>query len=341
MKRREFIGSLIGTAVAWPLVVSAQQPAKVYRLAIVYPRHPVKEMSETSSRLPIFKTLFSELRRLGYVEGQNLIVQRYSGEGQTAHHAELASEVVRQQPDVIFASSNLIVRPLKAATATIPIVGYVDDPVGFGLVSSLARPGGNITGVTAEVDARIWGKRLGLLRELIPALSRVGILGVRDALSRVGGIAQAGGAVEEGTRQAGISLVDPPLEGTIDEAEYRRVFKLMTQERVDALIVAQQTDNYYHSRLIIELAEQSRLPTMCPHRYYAEQGGLIAYGTDIADLYRRAVGYIDRILKGARPSELPIDLATKFELIINLKTAKTLGLTVPQILLAGADVVIE
>jgi putative ABC transport system substrate-binding protein len=180
---------------------------------------------------------------------------------------------------------------------------------------------------------------------LIPALSRVGFLGLRRRVIELGvanEIAeQAGGALEEGTRQAGISLIDPPLEGTIDEAEYRRVFKLMTQERVDALIVAQQSENYYYSRLIAELAEQSRLPTMCPHRYYAEQGGLIAYGANPANAYRRAAGYIARILQGAKPIELPVDQATKFELVINLKTAKALGITVPQILLAGADEVIE
>jgi hypothetical protein len=141
MRRRKFIGSLIGTAVAWPLAASAQQPAKVYRIAIVQPSRPVKEMNETSSIY--YRAFFGKLRRLGYVEGQNLIVERYSGEGRTAHYAELASEVVRQQPDVILASSNRIVREFKADTATIPIAALMTYPVAFGLVSSLARPGGN------------------------------------------------------------------------------------------------------------------------------------------------------------------------------------------------------
>jgi putative ABC transport system substrate-binding protein len=167
VKRREFIGSLIGTAVAWPLAASAQQPAKVYRIAMVDVSFPVKEMNETSS-LPTFKALFGELRRLGYIEAQNLIVERYSGEGRIAHYAELAREVVRQQPDVIFVGSERMARYLKAATATIPIVGDMADPVARGDVDSLARPGGNLTGVSG-VGEEIWGKRLGLLRELIPA----------------------------------------------------------------------------------------------------------------------------------------------------------------------------
>jgi putative ABC transport system substrate-binding protein len=334
MRRHEFIGSLIGTTVAWPLAVLAQQPAKVYRIAIVHPSVPVKEMNETSDIH--FKAVFGELRRLGYIEGQNLIVERYSGEGNIAHYAELASEAVRQQPDVILASTNRMVRNVKAATATIPIVGLMADPVAYGLVSSLARPGGNITGVSVDAGLEVWGKRIALLRELIPAASRVGFLTSRDALETREGV-----AMREAVQQAGLSLVGPVLEGTIQEAEYRRVFELMTQERADALIASSQAEHRTYSRLIIELAEKSRLPAIFPYRVFAEQGGLIAYGIDAVDLYRRGAGYIDRILQGAKPGELPIDQATKIELVINLKTAKTLGLTVPRILLAGADEVIE
>jgi putative ABC transport system substrate-binding protein len=332
MRRREFIGNLIGTAVAWPLAASAQQPAKVYRIAVVHPSAPVERMSEGASGSSGFKAMFGELRRLGYIEGQNLIVERYSGEGQIAHYAALASEVVRKKPDVIFASSDRMVRRLKAATTTIPIVGSMADPVGEGLVDSLARPGGNITGVSENAADEIWGKRFGLLRELIPAASRVGSLGSRDV--------PVSPAMREAARQAGITLIDTPLESPIQEAEYRRVFKLMAQGRADALIVNDQSEHGTYIRLIIELAEQSRLPALYPWRPYAEQGGLMVYGIG-ANLYGRAAGYIARILQGAKPSELPIDQEMKFELIINLKTAKKLGLTVPQILLAGADEVIE
>jgi putative ABC transport system substrate-binding protein len=208
----------------------------------------------------------------------------------------------------------------------------MDDPVANRLVSSLARPGGNITGVSDVEWEGMMGKRLGLLRELIPTMSRVGFLASRDVGSS---------DVREAAQQAGISLVGPELEGTMDETEYRRAFKVMTQERVDALIVGDQGEHGTYSRLIIELAEQSRLPALYPYLYFAEQGGLMAYGIDGDDKWRRAVGYIARILQGANPGELPIDQATKIELIMNLKAAKTLGLTVPQILLAGADELIE
>jgi putative tryptophan/tyrosine transport system substrate-binding protein len=332
MKRREFIASLLFSAVT-PRV-QAQQPAKVYRIAVVHPSASVKVMSETGS-FRTYKAFFAELRRLGYVEGQNLSVERYSGEGKIAHYAELAREVVRQQPDLIFASTSRMVLRLKEATATIPIVGTMADPVAWGIVDSLARPGGNITGVSEVEGEEIIGKRLGLLRELIPTASRVGFLASRDIAESVHGV-----EMREAARQSGISLVGPPLE-TIQEAEYRRVFELMKQERADALIVSSQGEHGTYSRLIIELVEQSRLPTIFDGRFFAEQGGLIAYGTDGADIYRRAADYVARILQGVKPSELPIELATKFELVINLKAAKTLGLTVPQILLAGADVVIE
>jgi putative ABC transport system substrate-binding protein len=153
MRRREFIGSLTGTAVAWPLAASAQQTAKVYRIAIVHPSFPVNEMSEAGSLLT-YKALFGELRRLSYIEGENLIVERYSGEGRTAHYAELASELVRPQPDVVLSNTSCMVQYFKAATTTIPIVGTMSDPVALGVVSSLARPGGNITGVSADRDIR-------------------------------------------------------------------------------------------------------------------------------------------------------------------------------------------
>jgi hypothetical protein len=179
-----------------------------------------------------FKALFGELRRLGYVEEQNLIVERYSGEGKIAHYAELASEVVRQQPDVVFTSGNPMIRYFKEATTTIPIVGLLGDPVAFGLVSTLARPGANITGVSVDAGPEIWSKRLGLLRELIPAASKVGYLVSRDYAESPMAV-----AMREAAQRAKISLIAPPLEGTIQEAEYRRVFKLMTQERAVALIV--------------------------------------------------------------------------------------------------------
>jgi putative ABC transport system substrate-binding protein len=224
----------------------------------------------------------------------------------------------------------------KEATSTIPIVANMADPIAWGVVGSLARPGGNITGICDVEGEEIYGKRLDLLRDLIPGAARVGYLASREVAESIHGV-----DMRKAAQQAGISLVGPPLE-TVSEAEYRRVFELMKQERADGLIVSSQAETYAFSRLIIELVEQSRLPTIFPDGDFAKQGGLIGYGTiGWVDLYRRLADYIDRILKGAKPGELPIELPTKFELVINLKTAKALGLTVPQILLASADEVIE
>jgi putative ABC transport system substrate-binding protein len=267
MRRREFIGSLIGTAVAWPLAASTQQPAKVYRLAIAHPSRPINEMNETNIS---FKAFFGELRRLGYIEGQNLIVERYSGEGKIAHYAEFAREVVRQQPDLIVALSSRMVLRLKEATTTIPIVGSMGDPVACGIVDSLARPSGNITGLSSVEGEEIMGKRLGLLLELIPGAARVGFLASRDIAESNHGL-----DMRKAAQQAGISLVGPPLGGTIEEAEYRRVFKLMTQERADGLIVSGQSENLTYRPLIIELAEKSRLPTIFPDR---SKAGLLPMG---------------------------------------------------------------
>jgi putative ABC transport system substrate-binding protein len=241
VRRREFIGSLIGTAVAWPLATSAQQASKVYRIAIVQASRPVTVMNEGASGTRGFKALFGELRRLGYVEGQNLIVERYSGGGNIAHWAELAREVVRHQPDLIFANTTRMILRLKAATATIPIVGSMADPIAWGVVDSLARPGGNITGVCDYEGEEIYGKDLDFLRELIPGAARAVYLVSRDVAESIHGV-----DMRKAAQQAGISLVGPPLE-TISEAEFRRVFELMKQERADGLIVSSQGDFYTYS----------------------------------------------------------------------------------------------
>jgi ABC-type uncharacterized transport system substrate-binding protein len=332
--RREFI--LLGSAAAaWPLAARAQQPNKVARVAIIHPAMPITELTETG--ISDYSFLLKELRRLGHVEGQNLTVERYSGEGRTERYAELAREVVGQGPDLIVTNSSRLVLNFKAATATIPIVGLMADPVAFGIVDSLARPGGNITGVSVDAGIEIWGKRLGLLREAFPGVSTVGFLASRAIWEGRG----QGPAMRGAAQQLGISLVGPPIEGPIQEAEYRRVFQEMTQEHAGALIVSDQVEHYAQRRLITELAKSSRLPALYPWRGYAQVGGLMAYGINNIDMFLRAADYIDKILKGAKPSEIPIYQPTKFELVVNLKAAKALGIEVPPTLLARADEVIE
>jgi putative ABC transport system substrate-binding protein len=334
MRRREFITLLGGAAAAWPRVARAQRPGKIDRIAIVHPSTPIVELQETGNSG--YRFLLKELRRLGHVEGQNLAVERYSGHGQTEHYAELAREVVAREPQVIVTNASRLVLNFKEATTTIPIVGLMADPIAFKIVDSIARPGGNVTGVSVDAGLDIWGKRLQLLREAVPAASRVGYLVSQDAWRT----SQAT-AVRQATEQLGISLIAPLLEGTIEEAEYRRVFSAMTQEHAAALIISDQVEHFTYRRLIIDIADHNRLPAIYPGREYAELGGFMAYGIDNADMFRRAAGYVDKLLRGAKPNDIPIYQPTKFELVVNLKTAKTLGITVPITLQAIADEVIE
>jgi putative ABC transport system substrate-binding protein len=334
MKRREFI-ALVACALARSRAAPAQQPTKVYRIAVVHPSKPVSQMTETD---PYWRSLFQELRLLGYVEGQNLVVERYSGGGREQNYARLAHDVVHLKPDLIFAVSSRMVRHFKVATTTIPIVGLFADPVSWGLVAELARPSGNITGITADVGFEVSIKRLDLFREAIPSLRKMGWLTSREVWDSPAGFGE-----REAAQQLGISLIGPPLE-VLQETEYRRVFAAMKEQRADAIIVNEQSENFTYIRLISELSEKSQLPAICPYRDYLEGGApgcLMSYGVSVADLYRRVAPYIDRILKGADPGDLPIQQPTKFELVINLKTAKALGLTIPQSLLLRADEVIE
>jgi putative ABC transport system substrate-binding protein len=284
---------------------------------------------------PRFRVLLPELRQLGYIEGHNLIVERYSTSGLKEPFSDLADNVVRQKPDIILAIGSRIVRPLKLATTTIPIVGVMVDPVAWRIVESLSRPGGNITGVALDAGIELSGKRLELLKELLPQPSSVGYLVSRAAWELPGGV-----AVQEAAQRMGISLLGAILE-SFQEAEYRRVFAAMNQKGVAGILVSVQAENIIHRKLIVDLARDSRLPTLYPWREHVEFGGLISYGASLGQAYRRAAGQIDLILKGGKPGDMPIEQPTKFELLINLKTAKALGLTIPPALLARADEVIE
>jgi putative tryptophan/tyrosine transport system substrate-binding protein len=334
MKRRDFIAGM-GGAVAWRVVARAQQSDGISRLAIITPTAPVAEIGEVS-HLPAYRVLFGELRKLGYVEGRNLIVERYSAEGRPERYPDLAREVARTRPDVIFATTNLLVSSLQAATDTIAIVGLVADPVEFGNVTSVARPDGNFTAVSVNVGLEIWGKRLQILWEAVPTASRVGYLG-----SRVLWDTPLGDAIRQPAEQLGISIVGALLESPFGEEEYRRVLKGMSRERAQALVVNDEPANYTYRQLIVDFAAAARLPAIFSDRTYVEIGGLMAYGSSVADAMRHVAGYIVRILTGTKPSDLPIYLESKYELLINLKVAMSLGLTFPTSLLVRADEVIE
>jgi len=334
MRRREFLGVLSSAAAIWPLTARAQQPATQHRIAIFHPAIPTTRLTETGGG-SAWRAFFAELRRLGYVEGGNLIIERYSAEGHHERYADLAREIVTRNPDVIVTGTNPVVIAFKAATSTIPVVAFMLDPLKAGLVTSLARPGGNLTGITLDAGIEIWGKRLQMLKEAIPSTTTAAFLGMRDGWEGSSGeVLRAAGA------ELGISLVFMlPQKGNSSEIE--RVFAVMEQQRPDAVLVSGEGDLYAHRQLIAELAEKNRLPVMCPYRDYVEAGGLMAYAVDLAELLRRMADNVHQILKGAKPGDIPIYQATKFELLINLKTAKALGLNLPPALLARAAEIIE
>lgn len=336
MRRRNFIRLLgfIGAA-PWPLALRAQQPTRMKRIAMVHPSENVGNMTITGRRT--FRSFFEELGALGYVEGRNLLFERYSGEGRPDHYAELARDVVETRPDLIIAMTGTIASAFKTATTTIPIVAASVDPVTSGLVNSLARPGGNITGVSVDAGIGIWGKRLGLLKEALPRLSKVLFLEAQAVhqtdLER--------SVLREAADRAGISLAVGLLSSTITEAAYQNVFTSMRQDQVDGLIVSDEAEHLTYRAVLVELAAKNNLPAIYPFREFVEVGGFLAYSIDLGDIARRMANLADKILKGADPGNIPFFQQIKFELIVNLKTSKALGLQIPATLVARADEVVE
>jgi putative ABC transport system substrate-binding protein len=334
MRRREFITLLGGAAATWPLGAHAQQPASAHRIAVVHPALSPEDMSERGNS-PFHRAFFAELRRLGHVEGKNFVVERRSGDGRPERYAEVARDLVNLKPDVIVVSGARMLAYFRDVTTTIPIVAITGDPILFGIVSSLSRPEGNITGFSADASIEIHGKYLEFLKEIKPGLSKVGLLAPRLAWEPYGG------PLREIANRMGLIILGPPLDNPVGEPEYRRVVETMVEEGVDALLVTAAAENFSYRRFIIELAEKNRLAAIYPFAEYVKLGGLIAYAVDLGDLGTRAAGYVHNILQGVKPGELPYYMPTKLQLIINLKTAKALGLTVPPTLLASADEVIE
>jgi putative ABC transport system substrate-binding protein len=334
MRRREFTsGLLVAAAIR---TAQAREPAKQHRIAVIIPAGPVALISDSSSdslSRRLYQAFFEELRRLGDVEGQNLIIERYSGEGRPEGYANLAREVVDRNPHVIVAITNPIAQAVRAASGTIPIVWIGVEGIRSGLAMSLARPGGNITGVDSY-DYEIWGKRLQLLKGAVPSASKVAFLLMRGTWEL------NGQRLREMSRRLEISLIGMPLvEST--PSEYQRVFAEIASERPDAIIVHDIGDLVPYRQLIIDLVEKSRLPAMYGHREWVEAGGLMAYEGDLGEAGRRMADDVYQILNGAKPGDIPIYQATKFALVINLRAAQALGLTIPPALLAQADEVIE
>ncbi len=334
MERRTFLlGSV--SALAVPLAASAQQAGKVYRVALIFTTSPVAEMDGPEPEHPNARAFVHALRGLGYVEGQNLILERRSAEGRFERFPDIVSELVRLKADVIVTPNDSIV-PAKEVTTTVPIVMATSgDPVREGIVQSLARPGGNITGLTGLVGPEIEAKRLELLREALPRVSRVAYFGSKLDKEWEGPYGQS---VRTAAQVLDVTVM--PFEYM--PRQYTDPFTLISRARADALFVGPAGAPAFADRgLIVDFATRSRLPSTFGYREAVELGGLMSYGVNYADVFRRAATYVDKILKGVKPADLPVEQPTKFELVINLKTAKALGLTIPPSLLLRADEVIE
>lgn len=318
---------------AGPLPSDAQQPGKVYRVALVYTTAPVSEMVGPDPIHPYPRAFLGALRALGYVEGQNLMYIPRSAEGKIERLGEILAEVVSLKVDVIVAPGDTIPRRAKDVTRTTPFVMMsFTDPVELGLVASLARPGGNFTGLTRSTSPDIEGKRLELLKAALPHISRVIYLGTQAEWESPVGL-----SAQNAAQALGVTL----LHAAHTPTDYSDAFARIVHERPDALLVAQNTSNFAQRRRIVDFATENRLPSIFHYREAVEAGGLMSYGADLADLYRRAAVYVDRILKGSKPGDLSVEQPTKFELVINLKTAQALGITIPPTVLFQADKVIR
>jgi ABC-type uncharacterized transport system substrate-binding protein len=324
MKRREFIG-LVGGVAAWPLAALAQQSG-MRRIGFLG--------AATSSVASQWVAAFLErLKELGWIENQNLAIEYRWAEGRSERFAEIANEFVRIKVDVIMTWSGGPVIAAKQATTVIPIVFALQtDPVGTGLVASLSRPGGNVTGLSVEQTDTV-GKRLDLLREIVPGLKRLAIMANVAGPGAVLEMAEVVAAAQT----LGIEVVPSKIQKVDDIAIAFDSFK----GRAEALYISTDPLVFTNRTRINTLAQGARLPTMYSQREYVEAGGLVSYGANIPDLFRRSAEYVDKILRGAKPADLPVEEPTKFDLVINLTTARALGLTIPQTLLHRADDVIE
>jgi putative tryptophan/tyrosine transport system substrate-binding protein len=328
MKRREFI-SVIGVAATWPLAARAQQPERMRRIGVLMNLAP--DDAEGQARNAAF---LQGLQELGWTVGRNVRIEYRWGAGDAELFRKHASELVALAPDVILAGGGAVVPSLLQATRTVPIVFTgTPDPVGAGFVESLARPGGNVTGFT-PFEFGISGKWLELLKEIAPRVTQVAI--IRDP-AVAAGVGQLG-AIQSVAPSLGVEL--RPL-GVRDAGEIERVITAFARSPNGGLIVTGSALATVHRNLIVTLAARHKLPAVYYEQFFAAAGGLISYGPDQIDQYWLAAGYVDRILKGEKPADLPVQAPTKYKLVINLKTAKALGLDVPPTLLARADEVIE
>jgi putative tryptophan/tyrosine transport system substrate-binding protein len=332
VSRRHAVVALLGLGVglsgALPLRAGAQSAGKVYRVGLIL-TVSAKEIAH------IVKAFDDALRELGYVAGKNLAFERRFAEGRQERLPALAAELVKLQPDLIVTGSNPVVAAVKKETTTIPIVMAVSrDPVGAGFIANLARPGGNITGLANDPAPEIHAKSLEFLKEAVPRATRVALLW--NPLDP--GAQSYRTVVETAAHKMDVTIRVVEIRGQSDIAE---AFASIGRERTDGILVLQDPITFSARNQVVQLAAKDRLPAVYAQREFVEAGGLMSYGVNIASQFRHAAVYVDKILKGAKPGDLPVEQPTKFELVINLKTAKALGLTIPRSLLLRADEVIQ
>jgi len=322
LKRRDFIMLLGGAAAAWPLAARAQQPKSVSRVGIL-----------TQASAPIEEAFRQGLRDFGYVEGQNVVVEYRSFAGKTDRLAELAAELIAAKVDVIFAAGSEATSAARQKTTTIPIVMASTNPVGLGFVASLAKPGGNVTGLSL-LGPEVSGKRLQLLKEMIPGVAKIAVLWNPNDPGAAFSLRETQAAAE--TLSVKLQILQAHDVDAFDSA-----FRAAIKEGSEAAVLLPAPLMSRNAARIADLAMSRRLPTLFFSEEAVKSGGLISYGANLVAIYRRAAYFVDRILKGAHPADLPVEQPTKFELAINLQTARALGLDVPPTLLALADEVIE
>jgi putative ABC transport system substrate-binding protein len=328
MKRRAFI-TLLGGAAVWPLAARAQQAQRMRRIGVLM--NLAADDAQSMARIAAF---LQGLQQLGWTDGQNVAIEYRWGAGDPERIRKFAAELVALAPDVILAVGAITVLPLQQVGRTVPIVfANVTDPVGAGIVANLARPGGNATGFTT-FEYGISAKWLELLKQIVPRTTRAAVLRDPTIIASISQFA----AIQSVAPSLGVELT--PID-TRNAGDIERAVIAFAREPNAGLIVVTGTSAIIHRELIISLATRHRLPAVYPFRYYVTGGGLMSYGPDVIDFYRRAATYVDRILKGEKPADLPVQAPTKYELAINLKTARALGLDIPATVLARADEVIE
>lgn len=332
MRRRQFCASLVGSVAAWPTWAEAAE--KQYRLAIAAASAGTLD---DWRKLPIYRPIFPELARLGDVEGQNLSVEYFTAAGHVGRYGEITRQIVGRQPDVIYAEGDYV-PALVEATDALPIVFSIADPVALGQLRNLGRHDGNLTGISVNAGIEIEGKRLELLKEAVPAASRVATLTTQ--LMAGPAYARWGTELRAYAAQLHLSLVEVTLQDATSQ-DIERGFAELTQRRADALLVGPEAALNPHAGLIVRLAAERRLPTMYPYLLTVQQGGLMTYTFDPTELGRHLAEVLHRVLHGVKPGDIPIYQPTRFRLTINLNAARAIGLTFPQSLLARADDVIE